>query len=360
MRAVVTIQHPAHVHFYRPIVAELKRRGHDVHVFARDKDVALDLLDRYGIDHTVLAGKADSLAELATVQLTYEYRLFREARRIDPDVMTAIGGVAVAHVAPLVGARSVVWIDNEGAQSHRITTPFAHLVCTPRRFREDYGDKHVRYDGYHELAYLHPERFDPDPERLREHGVEPDERFFFVRFRKWCALHDVGEAGFSPAAKRDLVSFLDDHGEVYVSSESALPQEFAEYRLPVTPDLVHDLLYYADCYVGDSATMATEAAVLGTPAVRAQSFAGDGDMTNFVELEEYGLLHSTPDDEEAVARAKALVREADFETYQRRREQMLDDKIDVARYATDLLVSTGKRLPGGVPARSAADGGHGS
>jgi len=359
MRVVVTIQHPAHVHFYRPVVAELERRGHEVHVFARDKDVALELLDRHGIDHTVLAGRANSLAELAKVQLTYEYRLFREARRIDPHVMTAIGGVAVAHVAPLVGARSVVWIDNEGVQSHRITTPLAHVVCTPRRFREDYGRKHVRYDGYHELAYLHPDRFDPDPDHLREHGVEPDERFFFVRFREWCALHDVGEAGFSPAAKRDLVSFLEEHGSVYVSSESALPPEFAEYRLPVPADLVHDLLYYADLYVGDSATMATEAAVLGTPSVRSQSFAGDGDMTNFLELEEYGLLFSTPDDDEAVAQAKSLVREADPETYQRRREELLADKIDVARYATDLIVSAGRPAAGPTASRRAADGGRG-
>ncbi|WP_458205183.1 DUF354 domain-containing protein [Haladaptatus sp. NG-SE-30] len=342
MHVIVTIQHPAHVHFYRHIIAALEERGHDVHVFARDKDIALDLLDRYGIEHTVLAGKADSLAGLARVQATYEARLLREALRIRPDVMTAIGGVAVSHVAPLVGAQSVVWIDNEGAQSHRITTPLAHVVCTPRRFRDDYGENHVRYDGYHELAYLHPERFTPNPDGLRKHGVQPNERYFLVRFRQWSALHDVGENGFSREAKRDLVSFLDDHGEVYVTSESPLPAEFAEYQLPVPPHLVHDLLAFADLYVGDSATMATEAAVLGTPAVRAQSFAGSDDMTNFLELAEYGLLYSTADDREAVRKAKSLVHSADRETFQRRRERLLTDKIDVAGYATELLVRAGR------------------
>ncbi|WP_231182766.1 DUF354 domain-containing protein [Haladaptatus sp. DYF46] len=341
MRIIITIQHPAHVHFFREIIDMLQQRGHEVFVFARDKDIALSLLEEYDIDHTVLAGSANSITELARVQATYEAKLLREALRIRPDVMTAIGGVAVSHVAPLVGARSVVWIDNEGVQSHRITTPLAHIICTPKRFRDDYGDGHVRYDGFHELAYLHPDRFSPDPDRLREHGVEPTDPYYFVRFREWSALHDVGEAGFCHEAKRDLVSFLDEHGEVYVSSESDLPEEFAPHRLPVPPHLVHDLLAYANLYVGDSATMATEAAVLGTPSVRAQSFAGRDDMTNFLELAEYGLLYSTADDWQAVEKAKSLVRTADRETFERRRDRLLADKIDVTRFATDLLVRAG-------------------
>ena len=360
MRVFVTVQHPAHVHFFRHAIDDLERAGHDVHVFAREKEMAVELLERFDIDHEVLAGSASGLAELATVQATYEARLLRRALQLRPDVITAIGGVAAAHVATLVRARSVVFYDTEHADLiQNLAFPFADAVYTPDCYRRSAGRNQVQYPGYHELAYLHPDRFDPDPDHLREHGVEPDERFFFVRFREWCALHDVGEAGFSPAAKRDLVSFLEEHGSVYVSSESALPPEFAEYRLPVPADLVHDLLYYADLYVGDSATMATEAAVLGTPSVRSQSFAGDGDMTNFLELEEYGLLFSTPDDDEAVAQAKSLVREADPETYQRRREELLADKIDVARYATDLIVSAGRPAAGPTASRRAADGGRG-
>ncbi|MFC4249418.1 DUF354 domain-containing protein [Natribaculum luteum] len=342
MRVIVTIQHPAHVHFYRNAIDILEDRGHDVFVFARENDLAVPLLREYGIPHEVLAGPQDSLLELAKVQATYEYRLFRRAREIDPDVMTAIGGVAVSHVAPLVGARSVVFVDNEGITSHRITTPFAHVVCTPARFGDHYGDKHVRYEGYQELAYLHPDRFDPSPDRLREHGVEPDERFSLLRFKKWDALHDVGEAGLSPAGKRRLVSLLDDYGEVYITSSDDLPSNLEQHRQPIPPHLVHDLLYYADFYAGDSATMATEAAVLGTPAVRVQSFADpETDMSNFVELEEeYGLLRSTADEEEAIDLVSRLVSDPTLaETWRRRRERLLEEKIDVASFVADVLVS---------------------
>ncbi|USZ76553.1 DUF354 domain-containing protein [Halorussus vallis] len=352
MKVVVTVQHPAHVHFFRPVVAKLRERGNRVRIFAREKDVALDLLDHYGMEYTVLAGKPDSLGGLARTQATYEYRLLRAAREFDPDVMTAIGGTAVAHVSRLVDARSVVWIDNEGIFAHKITTPFAHAVATPRQFGTDLGGKHVRYDGYQELAYLHPDRFDPDPGRLARHGVDPDDRYAFVRFRDWSALHDVGEAGFSGADKCELVESLSEHGTVYVSSESPLPAAFDDHRLPVPPHLAHDLLYHADLYVGDSATMSTEAALLGTPAVRCQSFAGDDDMSNFEELAEHGLLYSTDDGREAVREAKALARcDETAVAWRRRRRRLLREKIDVVPFAVELLVREGRKAGGVEPRR---------
>jgi len=78
--------------------------------------------------------------------------------------------------------------------------------------------------------------------------------------------------------------------------------------LPV--EAIHDLLAFADCYVGDSQTMATEAALLGTPAVRTSAFVGDDDMSNFRELEtEYGLLQSFADEDAAIDRAVAFLKE---------------------------------------------------
>ncbi len=340
MRILITVQHPAHVHFYKHALAELEAAGHDTLVLARENDLAVPLLEAYGIDHEVLAGGQDSMGELITVQLTFEARLLARARQFQPDVMSAIGGVAVSHVAPLVGAQSIVFIDNEGILSHRLMVPFAHIVCTPTGFTDEFGKRHLRYEGFHELAYLHPNRFEPSATRLRTYGIEPDDRYFVLRFRKWDALHDVGELGLSRDGKERLVDALAQRGDVYITSGSPLPPAFEPYRLPVEPQHIHDLLAFADGYAGDSATMATEAAVLGVPAVRVQSFAGSTDMSNFVELEEqYGLLHST--DDEAVAFKKVLELADDPRTKQRvrrRRERLLEDKIDVTALLTRLLI----------------------
>lgn len=345
MKYLVSIHHPAQVHFYRHIVGELEAAGHEVRVCARDKDVTVDLLEAFDIPHRVLAKQGSGLLHMVAMQATYEVRLLREAVRFRPDVMTSTGGVEVSHVAPLVGARSVVFNDSEGTPSHKLISPFLDVVCTPRAFSEEFRARHRRYDGYHELAYLHPDRFTPDVEGLRAFGIDPDERYFVLRFVAWQAHHDVGQRGLSLDAKRELVAMLSELGTVYITSEAPLPAEFEPYRTPVPPHLVHDLLAFADLYVGDSQTMATEAALLGTPAVRSNSFVQAAEMSNFVELEaDYGLLFSIADEAETLDRVRELATDPSVqETWQARRDRLLEDKIDVTDFAVHVLEEEGQR-----------------
>jgi predicted glycosyltransferase len=348
MEVMVAIQHPAHVHFYRHAITALRERGHTVDVVVRAKDVATDLLDAFDIAYERLAGTGDSLAGLLASQCRYEARLLARARRERPDVLTAVGGLSVAHVGWLLDLPSVVFIDNEGVASTRATVPFADVICTPSGLRSAYGAGHRRYDGYHELAYLHPDRFEPDPDQLRDHGVDPESRYFVLRFVGWNAHHDVGQGGFSREGVERLVELLADRGDVYITSEAPLPERFEPYRLPVPPHLVHDLLAGAALYAGDSQTMATEAAVLGTPAVRSNSFAGDTDMSNFVDLEtQYGLLYSRADEGTALRLVERLADDPEAgERWAARRERLLADTIDVTAYVVDTLRQVGGAADG--------------
>lgn len=337
MKVFVTVQHPAHVHFFRHAIHGLRDEGHEVLVYAREKEVTTALLEAYNIPYRTLAGTASSLLDLARVQTTYEYRLFRETRRHDPDVITAISGLAASHVAAVMGATSVIFTDNM-TPTNKLFGPFADVVCTPRNHHGDFGTKHVRYDGYHELAYLHPDRFEPNPKVLRTHGVQPEERFFVCRFSDMSAHHDVGEAGLSRMAKRELVSYLAERGTLYASIEGD-DDRFAEFDIPVPPHHVHHLLAYADLFVSDSSTMPTEAGILGTPTVRSNSFAGDDDVhCNFVELEERGLVRSTPNEDEALEIVRDILADPGAaERWSSRRDRLLNEKIDVTEFVIDTL-----------------------
>jgi predicted glycosyltransferase len=170
------------------------------------------------------------------------------------------------------------------------------------------------------------------------------------------AHHDVGEDGLSAGAKRDLVTELGERGPVYVSTEGGGAAEgdaagslpAAAEPLPVPPEHLHDLLAAADLFVTDAATTATEAGLLGTPTVRVGTFGGSH-LRNFVELERYGLVRSTPDEAEALALARTLADDpgAD-ETWNRRREELLADTVDIADFAREMLVAAGR--PGGLAA----------
>jgi hypothetical protein len=334
MRAIVTIQHPGHVHFFKHAIRELQSQGHELHVFARENEVTVELLERAGIDHEVLAGESNSLFSLAAVQATYETRLLRRARRIGPDVITAIGGVAAAHVASVVGAKSVVFYDTEHATIiTKLAYPFADVVCTPECYQGDIGSKHRTYPGYHELAYLHPDRFEPDPAVLADAGLEPDDTLVVMRLSSWDSSHDVGQGGFDDPV--DVVERLEDAGAtVLLTSEVDLPAELESHRYALAPDRMHDLLAYADCFVGEGATMAAEAAVLGTPAVYVNSLA----LGYVTELdEEYDLVFSYNGEDRHVRsleQAISIVEEDDRSTWQRRRDRLLADRIDV----TDVIV----------------------
>ncbi len=342
MRVLFDVNHPAHVHLFKNALWELEADGHEIAVTAREKEITTTLLEEYGIEYTVLSSVGDSLFGLATEFLQKEIELFNFAKMFNPDVYLGCNP-AIAHVSTVLGGTCLVFHDSEPTPVREwLFRPFADVILTPEGFDDDLGDKQFRYPGYHELAYLHPDRFEPDVDTLRDHGVDPKEQYFVLRFIAWGAHHDAGESGLSVEAKRELVSILSEHGTVYITSEDKLPEEFEEYRLPVPPHLMHDLISHATMYVGDSQTMATESAVLGTPAIRCNSFAGDNDMSNFVELEEeYELLYSTPDKDVAIERIQKLVTDPDLGSeWEKRRKRMVSKKTDV----TDVIVDTVNRV----------------
>lgn len=293
MRYFVTIQHPGHVHFFRHAIRELQSAGHEVHLFARAGDVATELMEAYELPFTVLAtGSESGVVQTLRAQLVYEYRLLERARTLDPDILTAIGGTAAAHVSSVMGAHSVIFSDTEHAPGNRITFPFADEVWTPDCFRADLGPSQVTYPGLHELAYLHPNRFDPDPSILDGHGIDSDEPLVLLRTVSWAATHDVGESGFTDI--HDVVNRLEEAGaRVVITAESTLPESVSDRRMAVPPHRLHHLLAQADLVVGEGATTAVEAAVLGTPAVYVNSLR----MGYIDEVADYGLLFTSNGDD---------------------------------------------------------------
>jgi hypothetical protein len=329
MRILVDILHPAHVHFFRHFRTEMLGRGHDVLFTAREKDVAVDLLKEMSIPHEVLSTQRTGVLGLAGELIRRSARLVAVARRFRPTVMTGIMGASIAPVGRLLRIPSVVFYDSEFAQrTNRFVYPMATRVCTPDSYAGPVRGRHVTYAGYHELAYLHPQRFKPDPGRLADFGLKRP--YALVRFVSWKASHDVGHTSLEGAAKLELIRRLRERLDVVVSGEGELPGALEALRLrgPVTE--IHHVLAHADLVLGDSGTMVSEAAVLGTPAVLVSPMVA-GVHTDQVN---YGLLaRFTPDDIEAAWDAAAVY--LDHGAPPGARERLLADKIDVTDWMVD-------------------------
>jgi predicted glycosyltransferase len=127
---------------------------------------------------------------------------------------------------------------------------------------------------------------------------------------------------------------LESKGKVFITTERDIDDEFKPYQLMVSPDKAHSLMYYATMFVGDSQTMTSEAAVLGTPAVKCNSFAGRLAVPNELE-ERYGLCYSfLPEQQEAFfAKIEELLTMPDLKgEWQRRRQHLFSEKIDYTSF----------------------------
>lgn len=314
MRILVDIGHPAHVHFFKNFIREMEKRGHTVLITARNKEITLDLLSKYNFNFLPVGVQRSGKFNLIKEWIGRDFEIIRIAQKFKPHFLLGIGNPSIAHAAKLLRAKSVVFTDTEHAKfSNGITFPFADVICTPSCYRSDIGPKQVRYNGYHELAYLHPNRFSPNPAVLAELGLKKGDPLFIVRFVSWQASHDVGHSGLALDTKRKAIHEFEKNGRVFITSEKALPEEFEKYRITVSPEKMHDLLHFATLLYGDSATMASECAVLGTHAIFCD-FAGRGYTDE--EERKYDLVYNFKLDElsqeKSIKKAVELLQDPDL------------------------------------------------
>jgi hypothetical protein len=160
-----------------------------------------------------------------------------------------------------------------------------------------------------------------------------------LRFVDMVASHDYGERGLSLAAKRVIVARLKAHGRVFLSHEGAVPEDLSSLRFPLGPERLHDALAFADLLIGDSQTMAAEAAVLGTPSLRVSSWTGR--LAYLSELEDryrltfaYKPQHAA----ELLAHLDRWLAEPNLRALMAPwRQKLLAEKLDVADWLTKFL-----------------------
>jgi predicted glycosyltransferase len=340
VRVLVNIGHPAHVHFYRNFISEMKKRGHETKVTVEPKEVAVNLLRAYGIEFEDMGQKYREIIMKGLGIMIKDYKLLKIVRKFRPDVIMGILDTYGSHVGKLIGVPSIVFTDTEHAKmANKLTFPFATVICTPSCFKKDLGKKQVRYTGYHELAYLHPNYFKQDSVVLDDFGLGKDDKFIILRFVSWEASHDIKQKGLDLQTKKELIKEIEKHAQVFITSEKALTKDFEKYRMTNSPEKMHDLLYYATMYIGEGATMASEAAILGTPAI----YINTQRLGYLDEQEEiYGLVYnfSNPKtaQEQIIRKAIELLEDEDLKKkWQKKREKLLSEKIDVTKFMTEFI-----------------------
>ncbi len=345
MNILFDILHPAHVHFFRNTIIELTKSGHHVMVTARDKDLTQRLLDLFDITYHSISKETGAKSRLVWELMSRNVRLASLVTKERPAVLASIGGISTAQVGFLTRTRNLTFYDTENAtMSNLLSYPFSSKVITPDCYKGWVPkNKHVPYPGYHELAYLHPNRFSPDSDLLKDAGIDTGEPYSVIRFVSWKAMHDVKAKGYSPKDKLQLAQTLEEYGKVYITSEEPLPEEFEKYRLPLPPHQVHHLLAFARLFIGESATMASESAVLGTPFVYLD-VVGRGYTDEQENRYGLGFNYRPWQVDYSIEKAKELL-SGNFKVsapFKESHARMLAEKIDVTEFIVEKLLDTGE------------------
>jgi predicted glycosyltransferase len=270
----IDLTNSPHVLFFRPVLRRLDEAGVEAIVTARDFAQTLGLLERYGIEHTVIGrhgGASVRGKALGLVRRSGAMVRFGRGRGFTQAVSHGSNDLAIA--ARTLRLHSTVIHDYEGAAGmHRINFRLASKVMTPDVIPYSaiagYGLPESRFCPYHGLKeQVALADFAPDDTVYGELGLDPERPIAVLRPPATMSLY---HRGIENTVFDEVLARLRD-ADVQVVLLPRTPeqaQSFAGAAGVIVPDRPVDgpsLVWAADVVVSAGGTMNREAAVLGVP-----------------------------------------------------------------------------------------------
>ena len=339
MRFLFLLVHPAKFHFHKVQINELKKRGHKVDVLITKKDILEELVSSEGWEYTNIYPEGRKIAYLhvyvAAIISIFRtvYRLLKYTYKKKYDLfigdLTSILG-RIKNTPSIYATDDVFSAVPEQAIFFQTTN---YIVAPKITDLGRYKSKKISYNGYKALAHLHPNHFTPSKNYLHE-NLRSDQKFFIVRCTGFQATHDLNKKGISDEILLKTIKILEPLGKVFISSERELPEQLLKYELNINKNDINHYMYYTDLFISDSTTMSTEAAILGTPSIEFDEYFYEIDQ--MIELEKiYKLVHCfrTSDEKGFLDKVSELSSSTNIkQVYQKRREDLIKDKIDVSSF----------------------------
>src|SRR5208337_2114530 len=272
----IDLDNSPHVPFFRPIIDELKERGYQLLITARDAYQVKELLEYYGVEGRVIGkhyGKHKSLKALGTIWRALT--LMQLARREKPDLSLCHGSRGCLITSKALGIPMLALADYEFVAGIPWMRP--NWLMVPSVVPDDdlaaHGCEILRYPGIKEDVYL--PSFRPDGSLRKRLGIARDALVVMVRPPATEAHYHNPEA--EVLLKAALNRFVADPAARIVllprnkRQDAELRAQWAE-RLAsgkiVIPQHVEDgmnLIWNSDLVISGGGTMNREAAALGVP-----------------------------------------------------------------------------------------------
>jgi predicted glycosyltransferase len=288
MRIIFDLLHPAHLNFFKNAVDILEKQGKDIDIVFRDRGGLKMILGRemagkkctqFGTHQPTIPGKL-------TGSLKREYQIFKYLKQDRFDLVMGIAGFYVGFPSRVMGKPSVTFTDDwEYKTTYYLSKYFGNYLVVPKSIPGS-GPSVLKYQGYKELAYLHPNYYKPSEKIVKTAGLSPD-KYVFIRLVSPVALNYL---------KVNLGNLIDqfknikNEGYDIVLSTEALGQgrKYEKYChvLDAPVKDIHSWLAHSALTITFGDSIARESCLLGTPSI----YRGGRDMVINNELISMGCL----------------------------------------------------------------------
>ena len=340
--------HPSKYYFFRFTINHLMQKGHQVDIAIIKKDVLEELVKKESWEYVNIfpEGRRSQNKNYFLILIITAINFFRTIVRLHKLTKSKKYDLFITDDCLVVTGwyrrvKSIFFLDNEltTVPENALLLMFADMVLAPQCVKLGrFEAKKIGFKGYKELAYLSPDYFVPRPETLDSFNPTK-EPYSVIRLVAMTASHDRGIKGISAGQLNKLVTLLLKHGKVVISSEKPLDKKFENYLIHINPENISQILYFASVFIGDSGTMASEAAILGTPSFMFHDFIGKLAVMNEKE-EKYNLMYGFTTDQfdNMLVKIEEVwnIPDLKFE-WQKRRDKMLADMEDVNHFIINLL-----------------------
>ncbi|NJE46487.1 DUF354 domain-containing protein [Thermococcus sp. GR7] len=273
MKVWIDITNAPHAHFFKGIIRELEKSGHEVLITTREFDGLTGILDMLGFDYYVVGKHGGATLEGKLLASTERmYKLSKLIIEEKPDLALYKHSAEAPRVAFGLKIPSIGFVDNETAVAqNKLILPYTSLLLYPIAIdayellkcgADPNGMRPVK--GFSELAHLYG--FVPDRKVLKELGVKKN-GYIVMRTEPIKANYFNGS---EKSVLEDIIPVLPDVPIVLFPRIEEQKRRFERFSNVIIPEKSVDslsLLYYARLMIGAGGTMNREAIALGTPTI---------------------------------------------------------------------------------------------
>ena len=357
MKLLFSLNHPAHYYLFKYIMLGFRKKGHEVKIVIRQKDILEKILKSEGQDYTIINEKKKrknifSIITKGIIELIMQdINLYKQVKKYKPDFLLGTD-ISITHIGSLMGIPSFVFNEDD-YEINRLfclsSYPLADYIIAPEYTSVgSYQNKKIPYNGIQKMAYLNPKYFNPNSNVLNELNLEIGEVFFIIRLISLTSGHDIEgkHSGINKVLLNRLILELEKKGKVFITSEDHLSREHQKYQAKIPSNKMHELMYHASLFIGDSQSMCAESGILGTPFIRFNDFVGKIEYLNDLENKYHlGWGVKTNESERIFSIINKLFSIPDYKTKWRKRKiKLFKEKIDLPTFSIWLIENYPKSI----------------